>query len=90
MAQGLSNTKAKITGVRVNKPWTDSTIASMTVNHREFLFPHLPSLLQDLRERTVEDDFKGVIAMKVNLHPSSPGQIISAQVNMLARSEGRK
>jgi hypothetical protein len=74
MAQRLSNTKAKITGVRIHKARTDPTIASVTVNQCEILFPHLPGLLQDLGECPVEHDFRGMIAMKVNFHPSSPGQ----------------
>ena len=74
MAQRLSNTKAKITGVRIHKARSDSTIASVTVNQCEFLLPHFPGLLQDLGECPVEHDFRGMIAMKVNLHPSSPGQ----------------
>ncbi len=71
MAQCLSNAKAKITGVRIHKPGTDSSIASVAMNQCEFVFAHLPSLLQDLGERSVEHDFSGMIAVKVNLHHTS-------------------
>lgn len=74
MAQGMSNTKAKVSSVRIHKPRTDSTIASVAVNQGELIFAHLPGLLQDLGERTVEHDFRRMIAMKVNLHRSAPGQ----------------
>ena len=74
MAQRLSNTEAKITGVRIHKPWTDSSIASVTMNQDKFAFAHLPSLLQDLGECPVEHDFSRMIAVKINLHPLRPGQ----------------
>lgn len=74
VAQRLSNTEAKITGVRIHKPWTDSSIASVTMNQSKFVFAHLPSLLQDLGECPVEHDFSRMIAVKINLHPLRPGQ----------------
>ena len=74
VAQRLSNTEAKITGVRIHKPWTDSSIASVTMNQGKFVFAHLPSLLQDLGESPVEYDLSRMIAVKINLHPFGPSQ----------------
>ena len=74
MAQRLTNTKAKIAGVRIHKSGTDATIASVAMNQCELVFAHLPGLLQDLGECSVENDFSGMIAVKVNLHPLHPGQ----------------
>ena len=45
MAQRLSNAKAKITGVRIHKPRADSSIASVSMDQYELIFPHLPGLL---------------------------------------------
>jgi hypothetical protein len=72
MSQRLSNTKAKITSVRIHKPGTDSAITSVAMNQCQLVFAHLPSLLQYLGERPVEHDFSGMIAVKVNLHRSPP------------------
>ena len=46
MAQRLSNAKAKITGVRIHKPRADSSIASVSMDQYELIFPHLPGLLR--------------------------------------------
>ena len=68
MAQRLSNAKAKITGVRIHKPGADSSIASVPMDQYELVFAHLPGLLQDLGECSVENDLSGMIAVKVDLH----------------------
>ena len=73
MAQRLSNAKAKITGVRIHKPRADSSIASVPMDQYELVFAHLPGLLQDLGECSVENDLSGMIAVKVDLHHLPPG-----------------
>ena len=73
MAQRLSNAKTKITGVRIHKPRADSSIASVSMDQYELIFPHLPGLLQDLGECSVENDLSGMIAVKVDLHHLPPG-----------------
>ena len=72
MAQRLSNAKAKITGVRIHKPRADSSIAPVPMDQNELVFTHLPGLLQDLGECSVENDLSGMIAVKVDLHHYSP------------------
>jgi hypothetical protein len=90
MAQRLSNTKAKITGVRIHKPGADSSITSVAVNQCQLVFAHLPSLLQDLGERPVEHDFSRMIAVKVNLHRLPLASLISVRTTMLAPSNSRR
>src|SRR5271163_2534117 len=40
----------------------------MTVNQRQVTLPHLPSLLQNLAKNSVEYDFSGMVAVKVDFH----------------------
>src|SRR5712692_2954405 len=75
MAQRLSNAKAKITGVRIHKPGADSSIASVPMDQCELVFTHLPGLLQDLGECSVENDLSGMIAVKGDLHHLPPAPL---------------
>ena len=75
MTQGLSNAKSKITGVCINKSGTDSPIAPVAVNEYEFIFAHLPSLLQYFCKRSVEHDFSRMITVKIDLHTYPPASV---------------
>lgn len=68
VAQRPSNTESKVTGVGVHKSGCDATITTMAVNQRQLTFPHLPSLLQNLAKNSVEYDFSGMVAVKVDFH----------------------
>jgi len=63
-----SNTESKVTGVGVHKSGCDATITTMAVNQRQVTLPHLPSLLQNLAKNSVEYDFSGMVAVKVDFH----------------------
>ena len=68
VAQRPSNTESKVTGVGVHKSGCDATITTMAVNQRQVTLPHLPSLLQNLAKNSVEYDFSGMVAVKVDFH----------------------
>jgi hypothetical protein len=75
MSQRPPNTKTKVTGVRIHKTRSNSSIAAMTMNQCQFVFTHLPSLLYNFAESSVEHDFRWMISVKINFHlfiPDSP------------------
>ena len=72
-SQRPSNTESKVTGVGVHKSRCDAAITTMAVNQRQVTLPHLPSLLQNLSKNSVEYDFSGMVAVKVDFHFSPPG-----------------
>ena len=45
----------------------------MAMNQGKFVLAHLPGLLHNSSERAVEDDFSGMVAVKVDFHILSPG-----------------
>jgi hypothetical protein len=68
MPQRLPNTKAKVAGVCIYKPGRDSAISTMTMNQGQIAFAHLPSLSDNFAESSVENDFRWVVTVEVNLH----------------------
>jgi hypothetical protein len=62
------NTEAKVTGVRIYKTRSNSSIATMSMNECQFVFPHFPSLLHNFAKSSVEYDFSRMVAVKVNFH----------------------
>jgi len=44
----------------------------MAVNQRQVTFPHLPGLLQNLAKNSVEYNFSGMVAVKVDFHLFPP------------------
>lgn len=72
MPQHTPDAKSKVTRVCVHKTRSDSPIATMAVNQREFIFAHLPSLLDNLAKSSVEHDFSRMVAVKVDFHTSTP------------------
>jgi len=40
----------------------------MAMDQGKFVLAHLPGLLHNSSERAVEDDFSGMVAVKVDLH----------------------
>jgi hypothetical protein len=74
MSQRLPNTETKVTGVRIHKTRSNSSISAMTMNQGQFVFTHFPSLLHKA-ESSVEHDFRWMISVKINFHlftPDSP------------------
>jgi hypothetical protein len=69
----LANAQAKISSIRIYKPWTDSSIAAMAMNQGKVALAHFPGLLHNFSECSVEHDFLGMVAVKVDLHIRSPG-----------------
>ena len=75
MSQRLPNTKTEVTGVCIHKTRSDASIAAMTMNQCQFVFTHLPGLLHNFPESSVQHDFGRMIPVKVNFHllaPKSP------------------
>jgi hypothetical protein len=44
----------------------------MTMNQGQFVFAHLPGLLQNVAQSSVEDDFRRMVAVEVNFHLPPP------------------
>ena len=63
-----SNTESKVAGIGVHESRCDTAITPMAVNQRQFTFPHLPGLLQNRAKNSVEYDFSGMVAVKVDFH----------------------
>src|SRR6266404_3066321 len=72
ITQRPPNAEPKITGVGVHKSRSDAPIAAMAVNQRHVTLPHLPNLLQNLAENSVEHDFGWMVAVKVDFHLRPP------------------
>jgi len=75
VSQRLPNTETKVTGVCIHKTRSNSSISAMTMNQGQFVFTHLPSLLHNFAESSVEHDFRWMISVKINFHlftPDSP------------------
>jgi hypothetical protein len=75
IAESLANAQTKISSICIYKPRTDSSIAAMAMNQGKLALPHFPSLLHNLSECSVEHDFTGMVAVKVDLHIRSPGSL---------------
>ena len=72
VAQRPSNTESKVTGVGVHKSGCDATITTMAVKSASADSHPFPSLLQNLAKNSVEYDFSGMEAVKVDFHFSPP------------------
>jgi hypothetical protein len=66
-----------MTGVCVDEARADTTIATVPVNERQTLFPHLPALLYELIKESSFDDLGGMESVKVNLHVPSPARSLA-------------
>src|ERR1700722_15150571 len=75
------NTESKVTGVGVHKSGCDATITTMAVNQCQVTLPHLPSLLQNLAKNSVEYDFSGMVAVKVDFHFIPPSCLAANRVS---------
>jgi hypothetical protein len=71
----LANAQAKVSSIRIHKPWTYSSIAAVAMNQGKLALAHLPGLLHNFSERPVEHDFTRVVAVKVEFHNRSPGSL---------------
>src|SRR5258708_12942397 len=72
ITQRPPNAEPKITGVGVHKSRGDAAIATMAVNQRQVILPHLPNLLQNLTENSVKHDFCLMVAVKDDFHLCPP------------------
>src|SRR4029077_18736985 len=75
MPQCAPDTEAKVTGVCIHTTKCNPSIATMTMNQRQFIFTHLPTLLHNFGKSSVEHDFSRMVAVKVNFHLLPQDQI---------------
>jgi len=68
MSQMFSDLQAKGARIGVHETWCDASVAPVAVNQNQFRLTHLPGLFHQFRQDSVPNDFRGVIAVKIDLH----------------------
>src|SRR6202040_4387204 len=73
--------ESKVTGVGVHKSGCDATITTMAVKSASADSHPFPSLLQNLAKNSVEYDFSGMVAVKVDFHFIPPSCLAANRVS---------